>query len=170
MCHYFAIFLYNRRRTSQWHLYHHYCDCTPIIDYQKRENEKESQLTCKSSNQWTYNRVFRVTYDHIYKCTCFLCSQCTFDCRNKNHAQISHRPRVNTMALTTSPDESYCQKVSSSGIYTRWLNVHSLHPGQAQTKVQQCASQAHYEALWTCIFGCVCSLLHTDLRRQSIFI
>jgi hypothetical protein len=72
------------------------------------------------------------------------------------------------MALLTSSYESYCHKVSSRGIYTRWFYVHSLHPGQAHIKVHQCANQANQEALWTGTWGCVQSLLYTDLGRQSI--
>jgi len=147
MLHNFAIFLYSRRKSSQWHIYSSPPNRTPIIDYRGREKEKERLLTSKSNHQWTYNRVFR---DRTYNSTSLLCS------------------KVKTMPPTTSSIESYCHNANSWGIYTRWFYVHSLHPGQAQTKVHQSTSQAHYEALSTCTFGCVRSLLHTNLRRQSI--
>ena len=150
MLHTFAIILYSRSITNQWHIYNRPCNRTPIIDYQEREKEKERQLTSKSNNQRTYNQVFSVTYDCTYKSTCFLCS------------------KVKTITPTTSSFGSYCHTVYSRGIYTRWFYVHSLHPGQAQTTDYQRTSQAHYEALWTCTFGCVQSLLYTNLRRQSI--
>ena len=144
----FVIFLYYRRKTSQWHKYSSPRNHTPIIDYREWEQEIDWQLTSKSNYQWTYNWVFR---DRTYKSTCFLCS------------------KVKTMALTTSSFESYCHKVYSRGIYTQWVDVHSLYPGQSQTKVYQSSSQAHHEALWTCTLGCVRSLLYTNLWRKSIF-
>jgi len=138
MLHNFAIFLYSCQKTSQWHIYNSPRNRTPIIDHPEREQEKQRLLTSKSNHQRTYNRVFR---DCTYKSTCFLSS------------------KVKTMAPTTSSFESYCHKVCSQGIYTRWFYVHSQHPGHAETKVHQSTSEVHYEALWTCSFRCVRSLL-----------
>jgi len=126
MLHNFAILLYSRQKTSQWHIYNSPCNSTPIIDYREQEKEKEWHLTSKSNHQRTYDRVFR---DRTYKSTGFFCS------------------KVKTMAPMTNSFESYCHKVYSQGIYTQWFYVHSVHPGHAQTKVHQSTSQAHCDAL-----------------------